>query len=523
MLQATLVFLNANVHTLNPKKPEAQALAIQDDKILHVGSNREVKRHIGPKTRVIDLKGKTVLPGFIDTHVHVASFGRNLTAINLRNASSIRQIQQAVKERAKETPPGKWIIGHGWDQEKLEERRLPTRRDLDAATREHPVVLIRVCGHLCVANTKALKEAGIDEKTASPRGGKIERAPKTGQPTGILRENAQKLVLKAIPKPTEEELAEACLLACRKAVQHGLTTVHWIIENPRELRVVQRLRAEGKLPLRVYIFIPERYLDQLVELGLQTGFGDSTVKIGAIKILADGSLGARTAALHEPYSDDPNTRGVLLYSQSELNKFAVKAHKAGFQLAIHAIGDEAVNTVLDAIERALKEKPVKDHRHRVEHASVLNKRLIKRMKKMGVIASVQPHFIVSDFWVADRVGPARARWVYPIKSLLEENLVVTGSSDCPVEPINPLLGVWAAVAMHPFLEERLSVEEALRLYTVNAAFSSFEENLKGSLEDGKLADLVVLSDDPFSVEAEKIRDISVLMTVVGGQIVFKAT
>jgi len=518
--KATLVLLNGNIHTLNPKQPRAQALAIHDDKIVHVGDNQEVKKYVGSKTKLIDLAGKTVLPGFIDTHVHILSFGRNLTAINLRNADSIKQIQQAIRKKAKETPQGKWIIGHGWDQEKLKERRLPTREDLDKATKEHPVIIIRVCYHLCVANSKALRKAGIDKKTLSPQGGKIEKDPETGQLTGVLRENAQELVFKAIPKPTEDELLEACLLACQKAVENGLTTIHWIIENPREIRVIQRLRAEGKRLPRVYLLIPERYLDTLTELGLQTGFGDLKVKIGAIKILADGSLGARTAALQEPYSDDPNTCGMLLYPQKELEKIVVKAHKFGFQLAIHAIGDKAVEVVLDAIEKALEENPVKEHRHRIEHASMLNKRLIERMKKLKTVVTVQPHFVVSDFWVVDRVGSTRARWVYPYKSLLKENLVVTGGSDCPIEPINPLLGVWAAVTMHPYKEQRLSVEEALHLYTVNAAFSSFEENLKGSIENGKLADLVVLSDDPFTVEAEKIKDISVLMTIIGGQIAF---
>jgi len=247
------------------------------------------------------------------------------------------------------------------------------------------------------------------------------------------------------------------------------------------------------------------------------------LKIGGVKILLDGSLGARTAALYEPYNDAPETSGMLTYSQKELEKLFLKAHSAGLQLAVHAIGDKAVDMALQTFEKVLQKNPKADHRHRIEHASVLNIELIKKMKRLGVIASVQPHFLVSDFWVEQRLGKARARWVYPFKTLLKEGVVVCAGSDCPVEPISPLLGVWAAVAKQPNSEENLTVEEALKLYTINAAYASFEEDLKGTIEEGKLADMVVLSDDPFKVKPEKIREIKVLMTVVGGKIVYKSS
>jgi predicted amidohydrolase YtcJ len=262
-------------------------------------------------------------------------------------------------------------------------------------------------------------------------------------------------------------------------------------------------------------------LDDLVNLGFLTGFGNDMVRVGFVKIFADGSLGARTAALKEPYSDKLDTSGMMLYTQRELNRLVLMAHRAGLQVGVHAIGDKAIEMSLKAFEKALKACPKVNHRHRIEHCSVLNPKLIGRMKRLGLIASVQPHFVVSDFWVKERLGEERARWVYPFKTLMEEGVVVASGSDCPVEPINPLLGVWAAVARKGFVEERLSVEEALRMYTVNAAYACFGEDGFGRIEVGMFGDLVVLSDDLFSVSSEKIRDVWVEMTVVGGRVVFR--
>lgn len=523
MKSAYLVLINGNIITMNPKQPRAQAIAIKYDKIVEVCTNNEIKPWTNKNTKIIDLKGKTVTPGFIDTHVHIRGFGRSLTTIDLRGINSIKKIQQKLKEQVQKTPKDKWIFGHGWDQERFKERRYPTKRDLDESSPNNPVILRRVCGHICVVNSKTLELANITKETRSPLGGKIDKNPQTGEPTGILRENAMDLIQKIIPEPDEKELMGACVLACQKAVEAGLTSVHWIIDSPTEINVIQKLRAQNKLPLRVYILIPVEFLDYLVRLGLQTGFGDNMVKIGCIKILADGSLGARTAALKEPYSDHPKTKGMMLYALEELSMLMIKAHKAGFQLAIHAIGDHTVEVVLNALEEALSRVPRKNHRHRIEHASVLNKKTIQHMKKLNLIASVQPHFVVSDFWVVDRVGPERARWVYPFKVLIKEGVTVAGGSDCPVEPINPLLGIQAAVTRETFPEERITVDDALRIYTINAAYASFEDDIKGSIEVGKLADLVVLSKNPLTVELDKIRDIAVKMTIVGGKVVYAET
>ncbi len=517
---ADVVILNANVVTLSSMKPKAEALAIKGGKIVAVGSNSEVGGYVGGGTRVLDLKGKTVVPGFVDCHVHMASFGQQLQGLDLRDTASIEELKRQIREYADKHPWKSWILGGRWDHEKFSEKRYPTRWDLDEAVPDRPVFLVRVCGHVGVANTKALEAAGITRDTVV-EGGRIDLDEASGEPNGVLRENALNLVWQAVPKPSETELEEAILEACIKAVSQGLTMVHWIVDSAEELRLIQKLWRDGKLPLRVYVGIPAKLLNEAVRLGLSTGFGDDMLRIGFVKIFADGSLGARTAALKEPYMDKPETRGMMLLSQRKLDSLVLKAHRAGWQVAVHAIGDRAVESVLKAFEKAFKKHPRGGLRHRVEHCSVLNPRLIRRMKRLGLIASVQPHFIVSDFWIVDRVGVERARWVYPFKTLMKEGVVVASGSDCPVEPISPVLGIWAAVARKTFVEESLTVEEALKTYTLNAAYASFDEDKKGTIEVGKFADLTVLSEDPFNVPPERLRGVEVEMTIVGGEVVYK--
>ncbi|MEM0007936.1 MAG: amidohydrolase [Candidatus Bathyarchaeia archaeon] len=514
-----IAILNANVVTLDAGKPRAEALAIRDGRIVAVGSGEEVRKYAGSGTKVIDLEGKTVVPGFVDCHVHMTGFGQHLQTLDLRNVSSIEEMKLRIREYADKYPEKRWILGGRWDHERFSEKRFPTRWDLDEAVRDKPVFLIRVCGHIGVVNTKALELAGIRKETVV-NGGAVDLDAVSGEPNGVLRENALNLVWRVVPKPSMAELEEACIQACRRAVENGLTGVHWIVDSADEIRVIQKLYNEGRLPLRVYLGIPVKLLDEVLRLGLVTGFGNDMIRLGFVKLFADGSLGARTAALKEPYADKPETSGMLIYSQRRLNRLVLKAHRAGWQLAVHAIGDKAIESVLEAFSKALRRFPRKDHRHRIEHCSVVNPRLIRRMKRLGLIASVQPHFVVSDFWVVDRVGVERARWVYPFKTLLRTGVVVASGSDCPVEPISPLLGVWAAVARKSFCEESLTVEEALKTYTLNAAYASFEEAEKGTISVGKFADLTVLSDDPFKVAPDEIRSISVEMTIVGGKIVY---
>jgi predicted amidohydrolase YtcJ len=519
MRSATLVILNAHAITLDAKQPEAEAIAIHEGKIIAVGSNAEIGKRIDKETKLINAENRVVVPGLVDCHIHMTGFGQFSQNLELRDAGSIKELQQRLRKYSEGSKVKRWILGGRWDHERFSEKRYPTRWDLDAAVADRPVFLTRVCGHIGVANSKALQLANITEKTAVD-GGRIDLDRKTGEPNGVLRENTMGLVWKAIPKPTMNELEETCILACQKAVEAGLTCVHWMIGFAEEIRILQKLHSEGKLPLRVYLGIPIEFLNNLTRLGLQTGFGDDMVKIGFVKILADGSLGGHTASLKEPYADNPETCGVMLYTQEELNRLISKAHEASLQVAVHAIGDYAIEVVLRAYESALKEHPSKDRRHRIEHCSVLNPKLIKRMKRLGLIASVQPHFVVSDFWVVGRVGNSRARWVYPFKTLVRQGLMIVSGSDCPVEPINPILGIWAAVAGRNFAEESLTIEEALKTYTLNAAYASFDEDKRGKIEVGKLADLTILSGDLLSVSPDDIRKNTVEMTIVNGEVVY---
>jgi len=519
MLEATLAVLNANVITLNPKQPRAEAMAIQDGEIIAVGFNKEVHEYITNKTRVIDAKNRTIVPGFVDCHVHMTGFGQFLQTLDLRNVDSIKEIQRKLQEYAQENSERSWILGGRWDQERLAEKRYPTRWDLDAAVADKPVFLIRVCGHIGVVNSKALQLAAVTKET-TVEGGIIDLNESTDEPNGILRENALELVWKATPKPGSKELEEACISACERAVEAGLTCVHWIVGSAEEIRIIQKLCFEGRLPLRVYLGIPVELLDELVNLGLLTGFGNDMVKIGFVKVFTDGSLGGRTAALEEPYSDKPETAGMMVYTQRKLNRLVLKAHRAGLQLAVHAIGDRAIEAILKAFRKALKEHPRQDHRHRVEHCSVLNPRLIRSIKSLDLVASVQPHFVVSDFWVEDRVGKDRARWVHPFKTLMQKGVIVASGSDCPVEPIDPLLGICAAVTRKTVREESLTVKEALKTYTLNAAYASFDEDKKGVIKTGKFADLTILSDNIFEIPPDKIRNVAVKMVLVDGKIVY---
>lgn len=520
MLPADLVFINGNIVTMKSENIRAEAVAIGNGLFLGVGTNKQIRSFIGKDTIKIDLEGKTAIPGFIDSHLHGASFGRLLSEVNLRNYKSIEEIKRKVRQKAKQTSEKKWIIGRGWDQDKLLEQRYPTRYDLDEATSDRPVFLLRVCGHLGVVNSTAMRLAGINRGTKQPEGGCIERDPTTCELNGILKENALDLIYKTLPEETQEEFNDICLKSCRRIVEEGVTTVHWIVSSKNEILALQRLQKNNMLPLRIYAILPVEMLDNIIELGLTTGFGDGWIRIGGIKILADGSLGARTAALERPYEDAPETKGMLLYTEKQLEDLTRRAHTAGLQLAIHAIGDKTINIVLRVLEKILKEIPRRDHRHRLEHASVLNPRLIKKMRENNVFASVQPHFIVSDSWVRDRLGESRTRWTYAFRSILKKGISAIGGSDSPVEPVSPLLGIFAAVAREEFPQERLTVYQALRLYTIDGAHASFEEDVKGSIEVGKMADLVVLSKNPHEISPKQIKNIKALMTVVDGKIVY---
>jgi predicted amidohydrolase YtcJ len=521
MPQADLILINGNIITMDPKRPKAGCVAVGCGRILAV----EERKHSlveSSDAAVIDLHGKTVVPGFIDAHVHGVSLGSSLSRINLRGVKSINEIQKMVQKRVETTSDRVWIIGRGWDQDLLSENRYPTKWDLDKVSPHNPVLLYRTCGHVCVVNSKALEIAGIDAEShfkELPRD-QIDLDSNSGEPTGILRENALKLIGDVLPKSSSDELTGLCLAACQKMIEEGITTVHWIINSPKELQILSSLEKRNLVPQHIYLLIPVEYLDHIVSLGLTTGFGNNRLRIGCVKVMADGSLGGRTAALEEPYTDLPTSRGVLLLSQEQLEKIIQITHSGGLQLAIHAIGDRTIGIVLETLKNVIKSPQEMDHRHRIEHASVLNPRLIKKMRNLGVIASIQPHFITSDFWINERLGKARARWTYALKSLLENNIPTVAGSDAPVEPVSPLKGICAAVTENATPSENLTVDQALRLYTINGAYASFEENVKGSIEVGKVADFIVLSEDPYKIEPEQIKEVKVEKTIVAGEIVY---
>ncbi len=506
---------------MNTVQPYAEAIALKNDKILKVGKNEAIDRLIGNNTKVINLNGRVVVPGFIDTHVHLADYGRLLAWVDLKAVTSIEEIKKRVGQRVQKVPNGRWILGRGWNDANLAETRFPTLLDLDDVSPDNPVVLYHQCGRLCVVNSVALKQAGVTRKTKSPLGGKIEKDKETRFLTGVLQGNATDLVWKKIPEPCEEEVLEGARSASEKLVETGITSVHWIICSLTELKSIQRLHAQDELPLRIYLVIPVSLLDDALSLGIQKKFNNNMFRIGGFEIFVDGSLSAKTASLIEPYTDEPANEGQLLHTQKETVAFMNKMKKTTFQIVIHAMGDRALDVALNAIEETSKGSPINKDRIRLEQAAVFNIDLIERTRKHGLIVSVQPPVIESEFsmWSAiDRLNPKRARWLYPLKTLTKKGILVVGGSDCPMEPESPLFGIQATVMRESFPEERLTPKEALRLYTVNAAYSSFEENLKGSISPGKLADLTVLSHDPLKVPHNKIQDIEVEMTIVGGKI-----
>jgi predicted amidohydrolase YtcJ len=440
-----------------------------------------------------------------------------LRNLNLYRAHSIEDIKNRVAKRASGGPPDNWVLGRGWDQEKLRERRYPEKLDLDEATSK-PVFLQRVCGHVAVANSSALSISGIDRNTSDPEGGVIVKDAK-GEPTGVLKERAIDLVQRRIRR-NDDEARSAVVSASKRLTRLGLTSLHCIIEDAQEYRTLKNLKDDGRIPQSIYAIMPANLIDHLISSGFSTEKGGDAIRIGGVKVYLDGSLGARTAALRDPYSDAPDSSGMLTLTRDQLHKLAIKAGKAGFQLCIHAIGDRAVETAIEELDEVFGPKHCRRLRHRIEHSSLVSPRLIAKMRKLGVVASVQPRFIYSDSWAYDRLGSTRTRWLYPFSSMIGAGIPLAAGSDCPVEDPDPLEGVWSAVA-RPGLDssERLDVGQAISSYTTGASFASFSEDSRGTLDAGKVADMVVLDKDPFKSEPGDLRNIRVVSTIIGGEVV----
>jgi len=528
------LFVNGKFRGFWRDTRKKEALSAYEGRIIYIGDRKSAANAFpaGAKPEVVDLEGKTVLPGFIDSHLHLLSFGLGLRNLSLSDVRSIEELKDKIRERAKRAKDGEWILGRGWDQDVFREKRYPTRKDLDEASGGRPVYLTRACGHIAVLSSKALEIAGVTRETPDPPGGSIDRDA-YGEPTGVLRESAQKLAQAKIPKPGPQVMLKALKDAMKYVLSRGITSVHTNDGQLgfSELMELYRKAHQERIPLRVYWDIPWEFVSELAQTPLRTRDGDDYFRIGAVKFFADGSLGGRTAALEEPYCDDPSTCGILVTAQDELKERVYTAHALGMQVAIHAIGDKATRIALDAVNYAQMRLPTRSLRHRLIHVQILSPMLITEMKRTRIVADVQPKFISTDMrWAVERVGINRMRSSYAWRTMLRAGIPLAGGSDCPVEPPDPLFGIYCAVTRKDmdgnppggfFPNERLTVEEAIKMFTLGGAYASFEEDRKGTLEPGKLCDFVVLTQDPHEISPEEIKDLEVLMTVVGGEIAYK--
>ena len=526
-------FINGKIFTVNEQQPYAEAVVIEKNKIKFVGSTKEARKYIDASTKVVDLEGKLMLPGFNDSHLHFTSGGSYLLGINLRPALSkdefVKIIEDYISER--NFPASTWITGGRWDHELWPDKTLPTKELIDSVTQYTPVFVSRIDGHVGLANSRALELAGITKNTLDPDGGLIERDPETGEPTGILKDNAMDLVFKVIPPPSLEENVEAALRAIEEARKLGITSVQDMTQ-PDEFEAYKKILADGNLTCRIYSIWPIDKYEDIVRAGVTVGNEDGLIKRGGLKAYADGSLGASTAWFFEPYVQNPNTSGLAIdiVTNGNLEKWATEADRNRLQICTHAIGDRANAFMLDLYDKIKKTNSPWERRFRIEHAQHLRKEDIKRFAEIGVIASVQPYHCIDDgVWAEKRIGPERIKTTHPYRSLLNSGAVVAFGTDWPVAPLYPLYGIYAAVTRrtvdgkNPYgwiHEEKISVEDAIKCYTQNAAYASYEEKIKGSIEVGKLADLVVLSDDILTIDPVKIKDVFVEMTVFDGEIIY---
>ncbi len=524
---ADLIIVDANVHTVDPARPSAEAVAVCGERIARVGTNDDVRRLAGSHTRTIDAHGQLLVPGFNDAHVHFVSGAEELVGVDLRPAKTSQEFAARLRTHAGRLPQGRWILGGYWDHEAWPDKRLPTHELIDAGTLDNPVFVQRLDGHMAVANAAAMKLAGITRDTPSPAGGTIVKDA-SGEPTGVFKDNAMDLVTRAIPPASLDETIEKARAALKHAASLGVTTVQDMTASATELRAYTALRASGELTARIYS-IQNHDIEGLTDAGIATGFGDDWIRIGGQKLFADGSMGSGTAAFFDPYADDPSTSGLLLHTPAALEQAIFAADAAGFQVIVHAIGDRANALVLDAFEKLQRERGRRDRRLRIEHAQVVRDEDKRRFAALGVIASIQPSHCIDDMrWAERRIGPARSRIAYNFRSFADAGARIAFGTDWYVEPLDPMIGLYAAVTRQfadgtPeggwFPQERLTMAQALEYYTLGSAYAEFAETRKGSITEGKLADLVLLSKDLFTVPPREILDTKAVLTIVGGRIV----
>ena len=535
---ADIVFKNGNVYTANDNAPRAEAIAVKADRIVFVGTNAAAQEYVGPNTRVVDLHGNTVLPGFTDAHHHLSGVGQREMTLNLEGTTSLEDLLAKVKTRVDQARPGEWVTGRGWIETHWQPPVFPTRWDLDKISPNNPLILGRADGHGAVANSAALKLAGIDKNTPNPFGGEISKDKKSGEPNGMLLDHAQELVRRKLPPTTRADAERAVVLGVNRDLSLGWTQVQDPGGSYEDVDIFKKLYAAGTIKLRIYkaVYGPGPNATRLLNEGPTIGAFENRFTLRAIKVISDGALGSRGAALLGPYSDAPDTSGFLTVKAEELRPMLIEALRKGIQVETHAIGDRANRFILDEYERALNavprsERKIADPRWRVEHAQIVNPADIPRFAKLGIIPSMQPSHAIGDlFFAPARLGIERLAGAYAWESFIKSGVVVPGGSDAPVERGEPMIEFYAAVARkdpkgfsgdgwHP--EEAVTREQALKMFTVWPAYAAFEEKLRGSIEVGKLADLTILSADIMKIPEPDILQTYCVMTVINGEVVYE--
>jgi hypothetical protein len=528
-INADLIVVNAKVRTMDAARPEAQAFAVMGNKIVAVGSNDEIRKFSGAATKTIDAGGRLIVPGFNDAHVHFLEGGYQLSSVDLRDAETPEEFVRRIKEFAAKQPKGRWILGGKWDHENWTPASLPTAAMIDAATPDNPVFIDRLDGHMALANSLALKTARVDKNTKEVEGGEIVRDT-AGNPTGVLRDAAMNYVNKVIPAFSMAEKLEQAQAATDYAASLGVTSIQDMSAGT-EISVYQELARQGKLKTRIYGCSPLSDYSRWQKTGVTRAFGNEWLRVGCLKGYSDGSLGSTTAWLFAAYLDAPNSSGLASDEIPKLPENVAAADKADLQINIHAIGDKANDFVLSTFEKAARENGAKDRRFRIEHAQHLRMEDIKRFGQSKVIASMQPFHLADDGrWAWKRLDAPRLKGTYAFRSLIDSGAIVAFGTDWSVAPLNPLLGIHAAVTRQTLddknqngwiPEQKISVDETVRAYTQGSAYAEFQENVKGSIAPGKLADFVILSADIFTINPTEIRNAQVLTTVVDGRIVYE--
>jgi len=530
---AELIITRAKVWTVDKSRPTAQAVAVLGDRIVAVGSNPDIEAWRGPATKVIDAADKLLLPGFNDSHVHFVGGGLQLEQVQLNDVTSKEEFVRRVGERAKQTPKGEWMLGGDWDETKWTPPQLPTKELIDPITGDRPVFLSRYDGHMALANSAALRLAGVTAQATEPPGGMIVRDA-NGNPTGALKDAAMELVNKVIPPLSHEQRLKAVKRALAHAASLGVTSVQHMNPDYEDIAAYSELRDRGELTARIYAapLITEGVDDQ-VKIGIRRAFGSPYLRIGAVKAYADGSLGSRTAYFFDGFLDQPDNRGLLseeMHPVSLMRDRMMKADAAGLQLCTHAIGDQAISIILDLYSELTKSQGEADRRFRIEHAQHMAARDFDRFARLHVIASMQPYHAIDDGrWAEGRIGHDRASRTYAFRTFLDHGVRLAFGTDWDVAPLNPMLTIYAAVTRETldgrnpqgwFPEQKLTVAEAVEAYTMGSAYAEFQDKDKGSITPGKLADMVLLSDDIFSIPPDSISKVKVLRSFVGGRQIF---